>query len=212
MSATTVSVMLLTCPGREHFLRQAYEAIDNSTIWPDEILEMNGPDDVGVKRQRALELARGDVIVIVDDDDWPHPKRIEKQLRALELAPMSLVGTSNFYVHDLRTDRIVYSRTWGGCTCMPAGSLAFWREPALVIGFTLGHSSEDRLQDQWRTLYGPRVIDMRDPSLFVHRRHGTNVSPDSWVLTERRVPVVELVKTLGADQFSAFDKLAAGIR
>jgi glycosyl transferase family 2 len=195
MSATTISVMLLTCEGREQFLRRTYEAIDESSLRPDEILEMNGPDDVGLKRQRALELARGDIIVIVDDDDWPAPRRIEKQVRALELAPLSLVGTSNFYVHDLRSDRILYSRTWGGCTCMPASSLAFWREPALVIGFAPGHGSEDRLQDMWRTLYGERVIDLRDPSLFVYRRHTSNVSSDGWVMTSREVPTHVLAKT-----------------
>ena len=81
---------------------------------------------------------------------------------------------------------------------MPAASLAFWREPALVIGFRPGHSSEQELQDGWRKLYGERVIDMRDPSLFIHRRHGKNVSPDRWVLTSRDVPPAELVKTFPA--------------
>jgi glycosyltransferase involved in cell wall biosynthesis len=193
----SVSAMVLTCPGREHFRAPLFEAIERFTLAPDEIIEMDGPDDVGIKRDRALRLAKGEILVLLDDDDWHHPMRIEKQVRALELAPFSIVGTSNFYVHDLRKNLITYSRTWGGCTCMPAGSLAFWREPALALGFLPGHSSEEQFQAGWRQLYGDRVIDVRDASLFVHRRHGKNVSPDGWVLTDRLVPAAELVKVFG---------------
>lgn len=49
---------------------------------------------LGEKRNRACEIARGDVIVHWDDDDWQAPHRLRYQLEALESSGAGLCGTN----------------------------------------------------------------------------------------------------------------------
>jgi len=49
---------------------------------------------LGEKRNRACELARGDVIVHWDDDDWQAPHRLRYQVDALESSGAGLCGTN----------------------------------------------------------------------------------------------------------------------
>lgn len=196
MRNPSVGVVVLSTPEREAFLEDVlYGQIPKFSIRPDDVdVDCRTLVDVGTKRQNAIESLRTDIVVFLDDDDWHHPLRLEKQVVALLGSPGGLVGTTKFFVHDLRTSQIFHSRTWGGAECMPAGSMAFWREAALEVGFLSGLGAEKAFQKG----FGEMAHDLRDPSLFVHQRHGGNASSDDWVLsTLWPVTAVELMTTLG---------------
>lgn len=64
-------------------------------------------------RNMALSTARGDVVTFQDGDDWSHPERIERQLRAL-LADPTLVATFSRSVRvtsSMSLNKIGYSPT-----------------------------------------------------------------------------------------------------
>jgi hypothetical protein len=190
----SVSAITLTTSDRRAFREALTIQVARFSRVPDEWIVDAGPGSVGEKRDRAIRQARCDVVVFLDDDDWHHPLRIQKQVAALGLLPGGLVGTCNFYVHDLRDGTITRSRTWGGASCMPAGSLAFWRLPALEVGFRPGLCAELAFQQSWPG----KVHDLKDPSLYVLQRHEGNATPDDWCKNPRlRVTPDELYKSLG---------------
>jgi glycosyltransferase involved in cell wall biosynthesis len=167
------------------------------SVTPDEWLIDGREGSVGEKRQRCLEKAAGDIIVQMDDDDIQHPRRLEKQVKALscdskwpryQTRLWGLVGTNTFLVRDECSGRTVKSKTWGSANgVFPAGSMAYWRDLALVIGWQNGTGAEIPFCHRWAELFrglGRSLHDMSDPDLFVHVRHGGNVSPDDWCWTE----------------------------
>ncbi len=194
MSKPSVGVVVLTLPSRQHFLVDVAKQIERFSLRPHIVLVDDLQSDPGTKRQHALESLTQDIVVFLDDDDWHHPLRVEKQVAALLERPRGLVGTTQFFVQDLRNGKMLHSRTWGGADCMPAGSMAVWREAALEVGFLPGLCAELKFQRG----FGERAYDMKDPSLFVHQRHGNNATPDDWVLsTLWPVAAGEIRRTLG---------------
>ena len=59
--------------------------------------------NVGLKRNRACELANGTLIAHWDDDDWCHSRRISVQVALLENIQTDLVGVARPYYYDMRT-------------------------------------------------------------------------------------------------------------
>lgn len=55
---------------------------------------------LGEKRNRACELARGEIIVHWDDDDWQDPRRISYQVAQLERHGASLCGPGSMLYFD----------------------------------------------------------------------------------------------------------------
>ena len=61
--------------------------IDHSTVLSGEGIRychMPSEPNIPRKRNRALELARGDMVTWFDDDDWQHPRKCEKLVAALQ--------------------------------------------------------------------------------------------------------------------------------
>lgn len=72
-----LSILIPTLPQRRHLLNQLYEELDrqrkvNSLEKDVEILVLldQGQRSIGSKRNKLKELALGEYIVFVDDDDW----------------------------------------------------------------------------------------------------------------------------------------------
>lgn len=61
--------------------------------------------NVGAKRNRACEMAQGQIIAHWDDDDWYAPTRLQRQVQALETSDAQLVGVSALRYYDLTTER-----------------------------------------------------------------------------------------------------------
>ncbi len=130
---------------------------------------------LGVKRNRACELARGDVIVHWDDDDWSASWRVRYQIEQLEAAGVDACGLDRVLFYDpASAEGWEYTYPRGGAPWVYGATLAytkaFWRRnpfPPLGVG-------EDS-----RFLWAPvpkRVLALDDRSWFVATVHASNTS------------------------------------
>jgi glycosyltransferase involved in cell wall biosynthesis len=150
-----------------------YERVDPSTT-------------LGWRRNRAAELARGEIIVHFDDDDWHSRDRVARQVRTL-LDGADITQTSDFFAWSIPLGR---AREWpyrGGEDFAHGASMAYWRrlwerEPFADVGTPTPagrvHTSpvecnrnEDSSWCQWWRSRGARVVDSLDSSLFVYMLH-----------------------------------------
>lgn len=86
-----------------------------------------------IRRNEALDLARGELVTMQDSDDFSHPRRLEIQVRNLEQAPERLANI--VYNVRLTEDLSLYSeRGMQLGLCEPA--IMFRRKPVLAkIGY-----------------------------------------------------------------------------
>jgi glycosyltransferase involved in cell wall biosynthesis len=84
---------------------------------------------VGVKRNRMNDMAKGEIIVCWDDDDYYPPDRVRKAVAALRSAPnksIPVTGSSELYLYF--TDR---NEIWSSGFRRPyhctGGTMAYWR-------------------------------------------------------------------------------------
>jgi glycosyltransferase involved in cell wall biosynthesis len=136
-------------------------------------------ESIGAKRNRACEIARGDIIVQWDDDDWYGPGRISAQVEPI------LSGRAD--VTALRCDTVLDLERWEWWTCEPGlharlfvgdvhgGTLAFRRDLWLR-----GSRYPDRsiAEDAWllsdALRRGARLVRLDGHGRFAYVRHGTN--------------------------------------
>ena len=81
-----VSALMVTQPRREAFEAQATADFMAQTYVPRELIVVRDPKDgttLGELRNRAVMEARGEIVVVWDDDDRYDPHRIETQVYAL---------------------------------------------------------------------------------------------------------------------------------
>lgn len=130
---------------------------------------------LGDKRNRLCELARGDIIVHWDDDDWHGPDRIARQRAALEASGADICGLEQviFLSDDGEEawDYVYRGRERWVCGGSLAYRRAFWEShpfPALRCG-------EDT---NWVfAAAGARIHTMDAPEIFIARVHDRNTSP-----------------------------------
>jgi glycosyltransferase involved in cell wall biosynthesis len=92
-------------------------------------VRLETPIVLGAKRNRACELARGDVVVHWDDDDWSAPHRISYQLAELERTGASVVGLSEqLYVEPRMRAAWVYRYPADRRPWVAGNTLCFRRE------------------------------------------------------------------------------------
>lgn len=129
---------------------------------------------LGELRNRACELARGDILVHWDDDDWYPPDRISRQVACLREG-VELCGTSRVYF--LASDG---ARAWefhsGGTRPWLAGSsFAYTRSAWQRRGFEpIGVGEDSRFA---ASVPRERIADLADPALVVATVHAGNTSP-----------------------------------
>ncbi|MCX7792204.1 MAG: glycosyltransferase [Chloroflexaceae bacterium] len=125
-----------------YFLRQDYEPkeliiLDDGS---DPVADLAPPDpriryvrleqrlSLGAKRNRCVELARGDLLMHWDDDDWHAPNRIALQIAALRAAGAELCGLRQMLFYEPATDRTwLYSYPAGQRPWLAGGSLLYTR-------------------------------------------------------------------------------------
>jgi glycosyltransferase involved in cell wall biosynthesis len=130
---------------------------------------------IGVKRNRACELARGDVIVHWDDDDWSAPWRVRYQVEQLLAARADACGLDRPLFYDpaeRKAWQYVYPANaapwvYGATLCY---TKAFWRRnPFPPIG--VGEDS----RFVWASV-SKKVLALDDPTFFVGIIHAANTS------------------------------------
>ena len=130
---------------------------------------------IGDKRNRLCQLARGDIIVHWDDDDWQAPGRLARQLAALDQSGAAIIGLDRIaFLSDDGTAAWDYQ--WQGKGRWVYGaSLAYRRShwdrhpfPAIRTGedtrFVLGAP-------------GANIHVMPDNDWLIARVHAANTSP-----------------------------------
>jgi len=131
---------------------------------------------IGVKRNRACELARGDVIVHWDDDDWNAPWRVRYQVEQLLARGADICGLDRVLFYDPAEDRgweYVYANNaapwvYGATLCY---TKSFWRRnpfPAIGVG-------EDS-RFVWSAVT-KKLVALEDPTFFIGIIHPGNTSP-----------------------------------
>lgn len=126
----------------------------------------------------AVRLARGQVIIQWDDDDWHDTYRIQKQWETLrnQIAP-SITFTSQFFWYHLLEKKACLSRSWYGGGSAVGAMLAYHRETWEKAPFRDVAQGEDNFFfDDHRALKTP-MIDVKDPSFCIYVRHSRNGSP-----------------------------------
>ena len=95
---------------------------------------------LGELRQAALDLARHDVILWFDDDDWYHPRRIELSAAPIESGRYDLAVFPLTHYHYVK-ERLVHDYPGGAGPHLPAS--AWRREVARRVAFQPLNAGED---------------------------------------------------------------------
>lgn len=211
----TVSVCMATFRGAEHVVEQLRSILEQlgdddevvvvDDASPDETVAVIAglrdprirverfPRNAGytVAFARALELARGEVLMLSDQDDVWLPGRVDVLLEALRRADIAAANCRHFggevsgllrlrlrseytghRVRNLAGILVGYRLHWGNAIAMTSG----FRRLALPFpaGLTESH-------DQWLAMLGNVAgeIAYLDDDVTLHRLHGGNLTPRS---------------------------------
>jgi glycosyltransferase involved in cell wall biosynthesis len=131
---------------------------------------------LGAKRNRCVELARGDLIMHWDDDDWHAPQRLSLQYAALCAAGAEICGLRQmlFYEPAARAAWL-YSYPPRARPWLAGGSLLYTRALWQRAPFPNVHAGEDT-----RFVWGHNIAHaaiMDDYRWYIARIHPANTSP-----------------------------------
>jgi glycosyltransferase involved in cell wall biosynthesis len=134
---------------------------------------------IGEKRNLACEAAKGDLIILWDDDDWYGPQRISRQvmpllegrfdLTALGSSPFFNLTTDEFWICDDRLLERIFPKG------VISATLAFWKTlwgpQARFPHISLGEDA-----DFLKILLGrgARLGKVQNEDLFIYIRHQSN--------------------------------------
>lgn len=155
-----LSILIATIPQRKamfedlqsQLTEQMIGIVDKYGSCPVEILSDDNTDDnIGEKRQKLLERAKGVYIVYIDDDDHVSGDYIEKILQATETNP-DCIGISGFITRDnhwrkawhISKDYNCWHETFNAYMRTPNHISPVRRELALQVGFKPISFAEDK--------------------------------------------------------------------
>jgi glycosyltransferase involved in cell wall biosynthesis/GT2 family glycosyltransferase len=154
---------------------------------------------LGAKRNALCELARGDVVLHWDDDDWAAPHRIRYQLSELQASGAEVCGTSSLLYLCPDGPRAWRYEHGGGLQArwVAGNTLCYERDAWRRGRFAEIPVGED---SRFLTDHRRRLHVLRDYRFIVGIIHAANASPkrtdNVWW---RRIPVAEIERVLGAD-------------
>jgi glycosyltransferase involved in cell wall biosynthesis len=171
--STTISVITPTC-NRLMGINYLIDYMDRQTVQPTEWLICNGGDHIGLSNEihdpmpaghknlanniaNGLDSATGDVIVIMEDDDWYDPRHIEVCLSHLQNADATGDQTLRYYNIPHKAWRVFRSR--GSALCQTAfnRSLVPIMRSAVGQAIKQGNCSIDSYF--WRSVKAPTHND-----------------------------------------------------
>lgn len=138
-------------------------------------VRLNGRSSIGAKRNIACELARGEVVVHWDDDDWHAPAWLRSQVDALLAADADICGLDKVYFY--RPDaRQAWQYVWDGdAHWVYGGTLCYRRDFWRAAPFPDVNTGEDNAF-VWKAR-PERVAVNPQHHLYVARVHAGNTSP-----------------------------------
>jgi len=70
-------------------------------------IKLEKKENIGTKRNLLNQLAKGDILVSMDDDDWYHPERVSHVVKRFQVNPsVELAGSSELYIYYTDTEKI----------------------------------------------------------------------------------------------------------
>jgi hypothetical protein len=198
VSSPLVSCLMPTANRRKlvpqairHFLRQDYpnreliildDGNDNiSDLIPNDerirYTRLAQRISMGAKHNMACEIARGEVIVHWDDDDWNAERRISCQIKDLLQSPQdTLCGLSRIWYYDPRSDRAwEYLYPNGGRPWVLGATFCYFKKFWERNRFPDMNEGADTIF-VWN-LQNANVVAHRDHTFYVGTMHAHNTSP-----------------------------------
>lgn len=142
-------------------------------------LHLPAGTSIGAKRNKACELAKGEIIAQWDDDDWYSPDRLSVQAAPLLVGQADISALTAHIFFDLPT--------WKFWTCTPelhrrlfvrdvhGGTLVFWRKIwQHVVRYPNRSLAEDAIFLDHAIRRGARLERLINTGQFVYVRHGGN--------------------------------------
>ncbi len=130
------------------------------------VLAMPGlAEPLGAVRNRSIDLARGDLVCVWDDDDLHHPARIEISVAAIAATKAAACMLISETMWTVEPSRVAILQRANENTLIMARDPAF-RYPALPRG-------EDKIAVQ-QLLGRQKVVLLDLPDLYLYVRHGRN--------------------------------------
>ena len=131
---------------------------------------------LGTKRNRACDLAAGDIIAHWDDDDWMAPRRLSYQVRTLLEAGADLCGAPRQIYYDPVRDRAWLYQSMGGRQRYVAGNTLCYRRTY----WQANPFPEIQVGEDTRFIWGPHarnLVATPDCDYYVGLLHANNTSP-----------------------------------
>lgn len=165
---------------------------------------------IGSKRNYACDIARGDVIVHWDDDDWSAPWRVAFQVNALLSANADACGLSRLWFYDALVRRAwQYSYPQHGARWVAGGTLCYRRESWRRSPFPDVGTGEDSAF-VW-SLRPAGVLPLEDNGFYVATVHATNTAPRQVAESIFMPAAPDIVESLlGADLAALVDACGGG--
>jgi glycosyltransferase involved in cell wall biosynthesis len=136
---------------------------------------------IGAKRNLACEMARGEIILQWDDDDWHGPGRISHQVADIATNLADLTGLHHGLLLETPTSQFwscredLHARMFFQSRSIHGGTLAFRKSVWLNCGGYPDQSlAEDAVLMQRAITSGARVLRLANAGTYVYVRHETN--------------------------------------
>lgn len=155
----------------DHSSAERFELVEALADLDDRVrvLRMERNGGTYLARNAGIQAARGTFITGQDDDDWSHPRRLERQVEPLMTDPQ-LCATRSRSVTVL--ENLVAQRPGYPATRPNASSLMFRRATALRLGGFLPsrRGADSEFHHRLEAYSGTRVLTLDDPLALVRIR------------------------------------------
>lgn len=171
--STTISVITPTC-NRLVGIKHLIDYMERQTVQPDEWLICNGGDHIGLANElhdprpaghdnlannisNGLDAARGDVIIIMEDDDWYDATHIEVCLKHLQNADATGDQTLRYYNIPRKSWRVMRNR--GAALCQTAFKRSMLPVMRSAVGRAIKHGNYSIDAYFWQSVKSPTHND-----------------------------------------------------
>lgn len=144
---------------------------------------------LGAKRNMLNDMAKGDICVAMDDDDFYPPDRVKisvTRLRSVKDSKIQVAGSSQMYIYFADRDEIWSAGPYGPDHCTN-GTMSYWRSYTLTHRYedTASKAEEKHFLEEYKT----KVIQMESADHILVVSHSKNTF-DKRILLEQKNPLL----------------------